>query len=244
MPSGDAHLVLGTGPEQLDGGVMWHVLYLAGPDPAELQRPEADARLASVARDLADAFRPLSEVAQARRLSVTAVLGKPGGSGAIEQRTFVRDAETWRTDGEVRRRAIAHVPGPHAEIVRDPEEEARARDAAAEFLSDASRADYDAAWAKASAVVKVLMSRTEFERHLAALAWVDAPCDEKLYIAFPASAEPFLPGAFVEAWVACDGADRGVRALSLRLDDDMEWRVAGAAQLTSAPARSEMPVRL
>jgi len=56
---------------------------------------------------------------------------------------------------------------------------------------------------------------------------VDAPCDEKLFIAFPAPAERFLPGTFVDAWVACDGADRVVRALSLRPDDDMECRVAG-----------------
>lgn len=241
MPSGDAHLLLGGGLEQLDGGFVWHVTYLAGSDPAELRRPEADERLASVARDLADAFRPLAQVAQARRLLVTAVAGKPGRSGAIEQRAFVRDGETWRADGDVRWQTIANVPGPDAEVVRHPEEEAGARDAAAEFLSDASRADYDAAWAKASAVVKVATSRTEFERHLAALGWVDARCDEKPNIMFAASVERFLPGTFVEAWVACDGADRGVRALALRLDDDMEWRVAEAAQLTFAPARSETP---
>jgi hypothetical protein len=239
MPSGDALLLLGGGLEQLDGGLVWHVSYVAGSDPAELRRPEADERLASVARDLADAFSPLAQVAQARRLVVTAVAGIPGRGGAIEQRAFVRDGETWRAEGDVRRQTIANVPGPDAELVRHPEEEAGARDAASEFLSDASRADYDAAWAKASAVVKVATSRTEFERHLAALGWVGARCDANPYIMFAASVERFLPGTFVEAWAACD--DRSVRALALRLDDDMEWRVVDAAQLTSAPARSETP---
>jgi hypothetical protein len=46
------------------------------------------------------------------------------------------------------------VPAVHAEVVRDPDEEAGARETAAEFITDADRADYDAAWAKTSARVK------------------------------------------------------------------------------------------
>jgi hypothetical protein len=172
---------------------------------------------------------------------VTAVVGRPGASGVIEQRAFVRDAGTWHAEVEVRHGTIDQLPALGANFARDPDEEAGARDAAAEFLADASRADYDGAWARTSAVVKVAMSRTEFEHQLGAMDWMDRAREAKLYIAFPASLERFLPGTVVEAWVAPGGIDRGIRALALRLDDDMQWRVAGVAQVTSPAEPSSVP---
>jgi hypothetical protein len=132
---------------------------------------------------------------------------------------------------------VAQVPAIDTPVVRDPNEEARARDAAAEFISDADRADYDAAWAKTSALVKAVISRAEFERRLAALPRADAGRDGKLYLAFSAAMDRFLPGAFMEAWLARESSDGvAIEALALRLDDDMEWRIAGV--LKAIPARA------
>lgn len=235
MPSGDGYLVLRAGPGQPADGA-WHVVYLAGDDAAALARPGAGARLASIARDFLEAFRPLAEVAQAKRLSVTAVFGKPGGEGAIEQSWFARDGRRWRADGAASR-GVALVPRIEGPVVRDPDEEASARDAAAEFIWDADRADYDAAWARTSALVKAVMSRAEFERRLAALPRADGGGDGKLYLSFSAPVDGFLPGAFMEAWLARESVDGvAIEALALRLDDDMEWRIAGVLQVSPARA--------
>jgi hypothetical protein len=79
------------------------------------------------------------------------------------------------------------------------------------------------------------MSRAEFDRHLASMRPVGAPLDAKLYLSFPAT-ERFLPGSFMEAWLVRETADgSGVQALTLRLDDDMEWRVAGLVDVSVAP---------
>jgi hypothetical protein len=235
MPSGDAYLVLGAGPEQRMGGDAWNVLYVAGDDPAELERPETRARLASVAAEFVGAFQPMAELAKVQRLSVAALFGTPGGSGVIEQRWFARGAGPWRADGAPRQHAVEQVPTIDGKLVRERQEEAAARDAAVEFISDARRADYDAAWARTSAFTKTTMSRAEFDRHLASMRPVEVPRDAKLYLSFPAT-ERFLPGSFVEAWLARETADgSGVQALTLRLDDDMEWRVAGLLDVSVAP---------
>ncbi len=235
MPSGEAYLVLGAGPEQRMGSDAWNVVYVAGHDPAELAQPEIRARLASIAADLVGAFQPVAELAKVQRLSVAALFGTPGGSGVIEQRWFARGAGPWRADGAPRQYAVEQVPAVDGKIVRERQEEAAARDAAVEFMSDAGRADYDAAWARTSAFTKTTMSRAEFDRHLASMRPVDAPGDAKLYLAFPAT-ERFLPGSFMEAWLARETAEgSGVQALSLRLDDDMEWRVAGLVDVSVPP---------
>ncbi len=233
-PSGNAYLVLRAGADQVGDGLVWGVVYLAGTDAAELAHPEAEARLASIARDLLDAFRPLAETARAKSLLVTAVFGKPGATGAIAQLRFTRDEGRWRADGNVARRAVAPVPPVDIEVVRDRDEEASARVAAAEFLADSDRADYDAAWARTSAVVKAVMSRTEFERHVTALS--GARPRGELYLSFSTSVERFVPGVFMVAWLALDTAEGpGVQAVVLRLDDDLEWRVAGLATATAFP---------
>jgi hypothetical protein len=237
MPAGEAYLVLRSGPEQLASGASWRILYVAGDDADELAQPETPARLASTARDFLDAFHPLAELARVERLSVAALFGRPRGSGAVEERWFARDAGRWRVDGAERTGTIDEIPEVDAGAVRHPEEEAAARDAAAEFFSDAGRADYDAAWAKTSPFVKASMSRTEFEQHLAALRPVDVARGARLYLSFPASPERLLPGTFIEAWLAPERADgSGVQAVTMRLDDDMEWRVAGLVDLSVAPA--------
>ena len=234
MPSGGAYLVLGAGPERT-GGDAWNVLYVAGADPAELARPETRARLASIAAELVGAFQPIAELAKAQRLSIAALFGTPGGNGVVEQRWFARGAGPWHAEGAPRQYAFEQVPAIDGSIARDREEEAAARDAAVEFMSDAGRADYDAAWARTSAFTKTTMSRAEFDRHLASIRPVDAPGDAKLYLSFPAT-ERFLPGSFIEAWLARDTADgSGVQALTMRLDDDMEWRVAGVVDVSVAP---------
>jgi hypothetical protein len=232
-PSGDAYLVLHAGPGPAGAEVAWQVLCLAGDDPGMLSRPGGEDRLARIAGDLLEAYRPAAELAQARRLSVTAMAGKPGDESAVQQVSFTRGARGWRADG-VAAGTVAHVPSMSHAVVRDLEEEASARDAAGAFMSDAERGDYDAAWAKASALLKAVMSRSEFDRRLAGAPRPHHAADE-LYLSFPATAGPFLPGALVEAWLARESSDGlAVSALVLRLDDDMEWRVAGAMQVTAA----------
>jgi len=239
MPSGDAYLVLRAGPERLADGIAWDVLYLAGHDGgAELARRDAQDRLAAIAHDLLEAFRPIAELGDVDRFSVTAAFGKPGGSAAVERLWFRRDAATWHADAA--ERGSAQLPAVDTDIAREPHEEASARDAAAEFIADADRADYDAAWAKTSARIKAVMSRVEFERNLAAIRAVESDHDRKLFVSFSVPVEPFLPGATMVAWVG-RATDDGpaVETLELRLDDDMEWRVSGVVKLV-ALAFSEM----
>jgi hypothetical protein len=186
MPSGATYLLLRAGPAQLGDAVAWDVLYQAGQEPEDLVRPDAEAGRASAAHELFEVFRPFAEVAHLEHLSVTAMFGEPGGSGAIEQRWFARDAGPWRAEGVPRRLAVAQVPAFDLGGAREPEEEDRARDAAAQFISDADRADYDAAWSRTSALAKAELSRTEFDRRLAARSHADTAGDPKLYLLFAA----------------------------------------------------------
>jgi hypothetical protein len=237
MPSGATYLLLGAGPAQLGDAVAWDVLYQAGREPEDLVRPDAEAGRASAAHELFEAFRPLAEFAHLEHLSITAMFGEPGGSGALEQRWFARDAGRWRADGVPRRLAVAQVPAFDVGGARDPDEEERARDAAAQFISDADRADYDAAWSRTSALAKAELSRTEFDRRLAARPHADTAGDPKLYLVFSAPASRFLPGSFVEAWIVRESADGFcIEALVMRVDDDFEWRVAGLVQVSVPPA--------
>ena len=240
MPSGEAYLVLRAGPEQLADGIVWDVLYFAGYDAAELAPPDAQDRLAAIARELLEAFRPIADLAQVDRFSVTAAFGKPGGSAALERLWFRRDAATWRAEVAAAERGAARLPTVDTDIAREPQEEASARDAAAGFISDTDRADYDAAWEKTSARVKAVMSRVDFERHLAAIRAVESDDERKVFVSFSVPVERFLPGSNMVAWVARTTDDGpAVETLELRLDDDMEWRVSGVVQLI-APAPSEM----
>jgi hypothetical protein len=134
------------------------------------------------------------------------------------------------------------VPAFHDEIVRDREEERSARDAAAGFISDADNADYDAAWARTSALAKAMMSRVDLERVLAPMAHVGSAGDPTLYLSYSAPPGRILPGAFMEAWLVRDTVGGPiVDSLVLRFDDDLEWRVAGMLELTTAPAPSVLP---
>ena len=237
MPSGATYLLLRAGPAQLGDAVAWDVLYQAGQEPEDLVRPDAEAGRASAAHELFEVFRPFAEMAHLEHLSVTAMFGEPGGSGAIEQRWFARDAGSWHAEGVPRRLAVAQVPAFDRRGAREPEEEDRARDAAAQFISDADRADYDAAWSRTSALAKAELSRTEFDRRLAARSHADTAGDPKLYLLFAPPGSRFLPGSFVEAWIVRETADGfGIEALVMRVDDDFEWRVAAVVELSGPPA--------
>lgn len=244
-PSGGAYLVLRADPEQTEDGVAFTVMYHTGGDAEAPNQPGAEADLALAAGELLEAFGPLANVVQAERLTIVAISGKPGGHGAIEQRVFVRDARRWRPDGPARRRALPQVPTSDAGMmVRDRDEETSARDAAAKFISDADRADFDAAWARTSALAKAATSRAEFERHLAPLRHADAAGEAKLYLSIAAPAYRFLPGSFMEAWVEreAEGGSR-IQVLALRLDDDLEWRIASFLEIAPRPARSVTSAR-
>jgi hypothetical protein len=237
MPSGATYLLLRAGPAQIGDAVAWDVLYQAGQEPEDLVRPDAEAGRASAAHELFEVFRPFAEVAHLEHLSVTAMFGEPGGPGAIEQRWFARDARPWRAEGVPRRLAVAQVPAFDLRGAREPGEEDRARDAAAQFISDADRADYDAAWSRMSALAKAELSRTEFDRRLAERSHADTAGDPKLYLLFSAPGSRFLPGSFVEAWIVRETADGfGIEALVMRVDDDFEWRVAAVVELSGPPA--------
>jgi hypothetical protein len=238
-PAGATYLILRAGPVGLGDVLGWDVLYQAGVDTEELSRPEAEAARASAACELLEAFRSLAEMEHLDHLSVTAVLGKPGGSAAIEQRRFARDAGRWRAEGLPSRGDVAQGPALGGLRARDPEEEDRARAAAALFISDVDRADHEAAWSRTSALAKAVMSRAEFDRRLSVLPQVDTANRPELYLAFPASEERFLPGSFVEAWFVREtAAGLLVGALAMRLDDDFEWRVAAVLDVTGPPAPS------
>jgi hypothetical protein len=234
MPSGDAHLILGSAPSRHDDHVVWDVVYLADGGAAAQGDPGERGQRAAIARDLLDAFRLLAEVAASDRLSVTAVLGKPGVRGDAEQYRFERRGQEWRAEGAPSWFTVPRVPLIVPDVVRDHDAEDRAREAAIAFLLDADRADYDAAWERTSPLAKAVMSRAEFERRLASSGGA-RPVGTAPYLAFPAPASPFLPGAFIEAWITRE-SPRGasVETLTMRLDDDMEWRVAGVAKLTKA----------
>jgi hypothetical protein len=237
-PSGNAYLVLRAGPARHDPALTWDVLYLAGHDAGELARPDAQDRLAVVARELVAAFAPMAEIGHIERLSITAMFGKPDAAGRVERLWFTRDAAGWHAAVAAGERGVTHVPPVQIALSRDPGEEASARDVAAEFISDVDRDDYDAAWARTSALAKAIVSRADFERTLEQLPDPDRDRDGDLYLTFVA-AQRFLPGANMIAWVARETAvGRIVEMLSLRLDDDMTWRVADVAGLAAAPAPS------
>jgi hypothetical protein len=236
MPSGHAYLVLSVGPAQRDGAIAFDILYLAGADSAELARPDAQERLAAVAREFVAALAPVVDAAPVEHLSVSAMFGKPGQGGAVERRWFARDGAGWRENPRATERGVAQVPPVDPTFTRDRDEEAGAREAAAEFISDAARGDYDAAWARTSAIVKAVMSRADFERTLAQLTRSGRGGEADVYVSFPVPMERFLPGSMMEAWMAREAADGPVvETLALRLDDDMQWRVANVVQLVRTP---------
>jgi hypothetical protein len=241
VPSGSAYLVLRSEPERLEDGLAWEVMVLAGEDPAEVGQPDVEAKLTSIARDALDAFSPFAEAAKVDSLAVTMLFGKPGGRAATDRRLFRRGAPGWHDDGAGVHRDVMQLPGIQAEVTRDPEEETSARDAAANFIADADRADYDSAWTKASARVKASMSRTDFERSLGAFPHADPVHDGKLYVSFPVPTERFLPGANMMAWISrATAKGPAVETLELRLDDDMEWRVAAVVELSTVAGASVM----
>ena len=240
-PSDDAYLVLRAVPERRADGLALDVVYLAAADVAELARPERSRRLAASARDLVRAFGTIAEVAQAKRVSVSAVFGAPAGAAEVHRLVFTREPAGWRQEEAEGPDAAARLPPFSAEVVRDPAEEAGARRAAEAFISDVDRADYDAAWTKASAVVKAAMSRVEFQRRLDALPRAGDESGEVPYISFSLPMLRFLPGALIVAWIErATAVGTALEMLVLRLDDDMEWRVAGIAELTEATAASAM----
>jgi hypothetical protein len=241
LPAGDAHLILASGPSRRGDLMVWDVVYLAGEDPAALEDASERARRASVAGELLETFRLLAEVTQSSRLSVTAILGTPGARGVAEQYGFERAGGRWRADAVPAQLAVPRVPTIAPGVVRDRDAEDRARDAAAAFIADAERGDFDAAWERTSPLAKAVMSRAEFERRVGS-AGAEHPRETLPYLAFPAPAGPFLPGAFIDAWIT-DESPRGasVETLTMRLDDDMEWRVAGVAKLARARPREAAP---
>jgi hypothetical protein len=243
MPSGVAYLVLRAGPEQRGGALTWSILYLAGHDPAELAQPDARPRVAAVERDLVAAFGPIADLTRVERLSVTAIAGTRGANAAVERRWFTREAGGWRAEAAATERTVTQLPALEP-AAREPDHEASARELAAAFISDADRADWDAAWAKTSAVVRASVSRVEFERYLQSTPRARSARGGALYLSFPVLPQRFLPGANIVAWIARETvADPAVATLELRLDDDVEWRVSGivvlAAAQSSSPPREE-----
>ncbi len=239
MPSGSAYLVLRAGPERRGGVLTWEVVYLAGDGARTLTQPEVQGWLGRAAGELVEAFAPMAEVGGLEHLSVTAVFGAPGGVGAVERRGFTRDGTGWHVASAPPERGDGRVPPVRLDIVRDPEAEVSARAAAASFIRDADRADYDAAWARTSALVKAKTSRAEFERCLETRPAADPGRVGDLTVSFYSPLEPFLPGSTMLAWVGrSTSTGPTLELLSLRLDDDMEWRVAGEAAWSAQPPPS------
>jgi hypothetical protein len=233
--AGDAFVVLALGPVQLSGTPAWSVAYAAGPGAPEETASAAQARLEATAQVLFGVFRPVAEAAQLERVSVTAVSGTPAAGGVAQEIGFVKGAQGWQATAP-QRRPVDRVPFLPRDVTRDLAEETDAREVALAFLGDLDRADYDAAWAKSSALVKAGVSRVTFEGQLAALpkAAGGAPHAE-LYSAFFANAGRYLPGAEMEVWFTRrTEAGPAVDTFQLRLDDDMAWRVAGVRELSGA----------
>jgi hypothetical protein len=242
MPSGNAYLVLGAGPEQRAGALTCDVLYLAGDSAGELALPDAQGRLALVASEFVAAFAPIIEVSHVDHMSVTAVFGRPGARATVQRLWFVRDVAGWRSEPAASEHGVAQFPRVVVSLVRDPLEEASARAAAAEFIADADRGDYDAAWARTSALVKATMSRVDFDRTLSQRATPNGDDGTDLYVSFAAPPDRFLPGAIMELWAAHQTAKGPVvETLAVRLDDDMEWRVVGIVQVARTPAPQAEP---
>jgi hypothetical protein len=137
---------------------------------------------------------------------------------------------------------MTQVPAIDMDVVRDRDAEARVLHLAAEFVSDTDRADYDAAWSRTSALAKATMTRAEFEHRVSALRRAAGAGDPNLYLALPASGEPLVPGSVLEAWFARKLDDGlALEALMLRLDDDLEWRVASVVELTPTSVAGPTP---
>jgi len=233
---GDGYLVLDAGLGQVGGSAAWIVTYVASPDRAQALAPDARARLAATADALLGAFRLHAQVSQVDLVSIVAVFGAPGGPGLADQIAYRRDARGWQA-GTATRRELERVPPAPLAVALSPKE-IGAPEVALEFLKDVDAGDYDAAWTLSSAVIKATMSRVSFERELAAQSRRPAPASPRfeLYRSFPAGGS-LVPGAEMEVWFALSGGRApGLQSVRLRLDDDLEWRVAGVQQvLASAP---------
>lgn len=228
-PSGSAYLVLRAGPEEREGAITWDVLFVAGYDATALEHPDTPDRLAAAAAEILGAYGPIAETGGLARLSTTAMFGQPGESGSVVRFTFTRDATGWKppASGE---RGTARFPPLRAELARHPDEETNAREAAAAFISAIDRADYEAAWARTSALAKAAMSRADFERELEQLPHADVDRPPELHLAFALPMGRFLPGANMVAWAPrATAVGPIVEVVVLRLDDDIEWRVVGVA---------------
>jgi hypothetical protein len=239
-PDGGAYLVLGAGLVQLGSEPAWSIAYLASPDAAAASAPGTGDRLRAAADALSSAQRLVAEAAGATLLSVTGVLGTPGEHGTAEQFVYARRAAGWeRVSGPVRG-DVRSIPPLPSGAERDPYGEAAALRVAVEFLGDVERADFDAAWALSSAVVKATTSRASFAEQLRILDGRAASRRRReLYRSFPLSARSFIPGSELEVWFERGGADRpSLETVQLRLDDDQEWRVASIQDVTPAERRA------
>jgi hypothetical protein len=174
----------------------------------------------------------VAEAAGADLLAVTAVFGTPGESGTTEQITYFRDGNTWRRSPGTSRgelRLVPVLPGAG----RDLDAEKKAVEVALQFLGAVDRAEYDAAWDLSSAVVKATLSRSKFQQQLRALASRPGAERHELYRSLPIREGGLIPGSELEVWFALpEGTRSSVESVLLRLDDDMELRVAGVKELS------------
>jgi hypothetical protein len=232
-------LVLGAGPVQLGSRTSWSITYQAAPDRASADAPDSRERLGVTAEILRLTYELVAEAAGADILAVTAVFGAPGESGTTEQITYIRGGETWQRTPGTSRGELRLVPSFPPVIDRVLDVEKKAMRIALEFLGAVDRAQYDAAWDLSSAVVKATLSRARFQDQLRAL--VSRPGTERheLYQTLPVLADGLIPGSELEVWfVRHHGARSSVESVLLRLDDDMELRVAAVKELVpTEPAR-------
>jgi hypothetical protein len=231
-PRAGAFLVLGSGPVQLGSRTSWSVTYQAATDRASADAPEARERLGVTAESLRLAYGLVADAAGADLLAVTAVFGAPGESGITEQITFVRDGDTWHRSSGTSRGELHLVPVlPGAD--RDLDAEKKAVQVALEFLGAVDRAEYDAAWDLSSAVVKATLSRAKFQQQLRALASHPGAERHELYRTLPIREGGLIPGSELEVWFAFpNGTRSSVESVLLRLDDDLELRVAGVKEVS------------
>lgn len=232
-PDAAAYVLVGAGAVKIGAHVAWIVAYLATVDRGDAAAP-TDAERLRVADALFRAQQVAAEAAGADLVSVVAVSGPPGQPGVSEELTYVRERDGWNRPARPLRGQVPSVPavGPVAE--RDPAVEASAVEVAERFLACIDASDFDAAWDLASAVVKATMSRTSFERQLRPLRPpAGGEPRREAFHGFPLG--PFIPGAYLEVLFV---GPRVLEAIRLRMDDDMEWRVAALRTFARTPATS------
>jgi hypothetical protein len=222
-PGAGTYVVLASAPVRIGSRLAWSIAYLAAADPGAATAPGADERLRFAADALFRTQQVVAEAAGAELFSVTALFGAPGEPGVSRELTYAREADGWRRSEALVPGEIPSTPPLPPRFDRSESDEGSAVDVALRFLGHVDHQEYDAAWDLSSAVVKATMSRVSFERGLrTSRAPEDGAARQEVVHSFGLGA--FVPGAELEIFFA---RPRAIEAIQLRMDDDMEWRVAG-----------------